>query len=409
MQRFAILLTLGLLAGACGGEESDGAPTSSTSSTTTTAAPPPVTVPSTTVPSTTVPSNTVPSTAVPPTGPYVPGESWETVDLEAAGFDPSAFAAAVDLAEAVDSHCLVVLRDGRLVHESYGPESGPDVDHPVFSVTKSVTAAIVGVAETRGLVDVGAPASDHLDEWIGTDSEGVTVAQILQNTSGRFYDFGPDLVELGGKPDMTTHSIGLTQEREPDTAWFYNQSAIQTLEAVVERATGEDPEAFARQHLFDPIGMSVQLPRDEAGNIPMFAGLQAGCRDLARFALLSSRSGTWGDEELITADFMADATTGRTDLNRAYGYLYWHNAEPGTWDHTNPARDRTARFWPDLPIDTFSANGLGEQFATVFPSEGIIVVRIGPPDGVRGYDGLLSNDLPSAVLDAFTGRSSQPT
>ncbi len=394
MRLLALALTVALFAAGC----SDSDDSSATPSTTTT------------VPAETTPTDPVATTSqapesdaqpLPPAVPYAPGGEWETLTLEAAGFDPAAFGEAVALAESADSHCFLVLKGGRIVHESYGAESGPEQNHSVFSVTKSVSAAIVGAAETDGHLEVASPASDYLTEWEGTESESVTIQQVLQNTSGRLYEPFADLWELGGEPDMTAHSIALTQEREPDTAWFYNQSAIQTLEAVIERSTGEDVEEFAQANLFEPIGMSVEFPRNDADNIPMFAGLQAGCRDLARFALLSDRGGIWGEEEVISSDFMEAATTGRTDLNRAYGYLYWHNAEPGTWDHTNPGRDRNTRFWPDLPIDTFSANGLGEQFATVFPSDDLIVVRIGPPTGIQGYDGLLSNDLPSLVLKAF--------
>lgn len=385
MRAITVLLTFALLVSACGddGDESPAQPTPTTTSTT---------VVATTTPSTT----TGPAAPLP----YVPGDDWETIDAEAAGFDPAGLAAATQLAEDRRSHCLLVLRAGRIVHEWYEDGVAADDDFSVFSVTKSVSSAIVGAAAHAGHLAVDEPASTYLDEWVGTDSETVTIEEILQNISGRLYDPVPDLFELGNQPDMTTHSIGLTQQRDPGTAWFYNQSAIQTLEAIVERATGDDTEEFARAALFDPIGMEVAYSRDEAGNIPMFAGLRAGCRDLGRFALLTARGGTWGERSLVGADFMAAATTG-TDINNAYGYLYWRNAEPGTWDHTNPRRDRAERFWPDLPIEAYGANGLGEQFATVFPTEDVIVVRIGAPAGVQGYDGVFANDLAGAVYDAI--------
>lgn len=315
-----------------------------------------------------------------------------------AGFDAARFDQAISIAEAVDSHCFVVLRDGHLIHEQYSPASGPDVDHEVFSVTKSVTAAIVGAAQTMGALDITEPASTYLAEWDDTDSASVTIRQILQNTSGRFYDAGPDLFELGGKADMTQHSIDLAQQVDPDTAWFYNQSAIQTLDEILERATGDDPADFAEEHLFSPLGMSVSFRRDTAGNIPLFAGLQAGCLDLARFGALALQGGQWGDEQIIDTAFMAEATSGRTDLNRAYGYLFWANAPANTWDHTDPRLDRSQPYWPDLPLNAFGANGLGAQFSMVIPDERLVVVRIGPPSGIQGYEGVLANDLAAAVL-----------
>ncbi|GJM38247.1 MAG: hypothetical protein DHS20C19_16140 [Acidimicrobiales bacterium] len=382
-----VLLALVLVVSACG-DDGDTSPATSTTGSSTTS--------TTSASTTTAPTTTAPAESLP----YVPGDDWETVDADTAGFDAAGLSAATQLAEDRQSHCLLVLREGRIVHEWYGDGASADDDFSVFSVTKSVSAAIVGSAVRAGHLAVDEPASTYLDEWVGTDSESVTIEQILQNISGRLYDPVPDLFELGNQPDMTTHSIGLTQERDPGTAWFYNQSAIQTLEAIVERATGEDTGEFAETALFDPIGMDVAYSRDDAGNLPMFAGLRAGCRDLGRFALLTARGGAWGGTQLIGADYMAAAITG-TEINNAYGYLYWHNAEPGTWDHTNPGRDRAERFWPDLPIDAYGANGLGEQFATVFPTEDVIVVRIGAPAGVQGYEGVLANDLAAAVYDAI--------
>ncbi|MEM7140799.1 MAG: serine hydrolase [Actinomycetota bacterium] len=389
MRAAALLLAVIIMAAGCG-DSDDAAPA-------TTTAPTPTESPTTSTTTTTTPTTTVEPGV---TSPYVPTDVWETVDATEVGFDPDALASATRLAEERRSHCLLVLHDGRIVHEWYADGVERDDDFEVFSVTKSVTAAIVGAAVTEGLVDVGDEASELLDEWVGTDSEPVTIESILQNLSGRLYEPVPDLFELSGRPDMTTHSIDLAQQHAPGTVWAYNQSAIQTLDAIIERSSGEDTEDFAQAALFEPLGMSVSYPRDPAGNVPMFAGLQAGCRDLGRFALMSARLGAWGDEHIVDEAFMAAAVTG-TAINEAYGYLYWHNAEPGTWDHTNPARDRSQRFWPDLPIDAFGANGLGEQFATIFPSEDLIVVRIGDPAGVQGYDGVLSNDLGAAVLAAL--------
>jgi CubicO group peptidase (beta-lactamase class C family) len=338
MRAASVLAVLFLHADACSDDVEPAAPPTTTSSTTSEA------------PTTTVAE---PTTTLAPV-PYGPTDEWETVDPGEAGFDVAALQVATDLAEEPQSHCLLVLRGGRIVHEWYADDVTEDDNFSVFSVTKSVSAGIVGAASYADHVDVDAVASAHITEWEGTESAQVTIEEILQNVSGRFYDPIPDLVGLGSQSDMTAHSIALHQERDPNTAWFYNQSAIQVLEAVVERATGEDPEEFAQQHLFGPLGMTVEYSRDEADNIPMFAGLRAGCRDLGRFALMSSRMGAWEADRVIAEDYMAAATTG-TDINNAYGYLYWHNAEPGTWDHTDPRRDRTQRFWPDPSRSTRSA------------------------------------------------------
>jgi CubicO group peptidase (beta-lactamase class C family) len=86
-------------------------------------------------------------------------------------------------------------------------------------------------------------------------------------------------------------SFGLSQAQPPNTWWEYNNSAIQTLERVLEVATGQDVEAFAQANLFQPIGMNVSMGRDLAGNPQTYMGVSSSCRDLARFGYLYMRNG----------------------------------------------------------------------------------------------------------------------
>ncbi len=70
--------------------------------------------------------------------------------------------------------------------------------------------------------------------------------------------------------------------------------------------------------------------------------------------------------------------------------------------HRPPSGPNPAVLARPLPIDTFSSNGAGEQFAAVFPTEDVIAVRIGALGGVQGYEGILANDLAALVLAALT-------
>ena len=397
MRRLAVLVTLVLVAGGCG---SDAEPAADRDPTTTT-----VTTTTTTAPSTsTTTTTTTTSLPVPPGAnwPEPPGPDWPVTTLTDAGIDEGAFEAAVALAEEVDSNCLVVLHNGAIAFEQYWNDWTRDDDQSVFSSTKSVAAVIVGIAADQGHLDIDEPASNYLTEWQDTASEDVTIRSLLQNTSGRYYDFENDFVTFPSAPDRSAFAVGLEQQSDPDTVWIYNNSAIQTLEEVVERATGVDVGEFAETHLFSRIGMGVTMARDESGNPGFYSGLQAGCLDMARFAILSQRLGTWGDEQIVSDGFMADATSPRTALNEAYGYLYWINSD-GRWDHTDPRRDRSKPFWPDVPLDAFGAFGLGDQITMVLPSHDLVVVRLGPPSGSQGRQGVLANDLPGLVVDALEG------
>jgi len=294
-----------------------------------------------------------------------PGPDWPTAAPEEVGLDPAALAALDAELGARRTSCLVVVKDGLLVHEAAWDGTGTETDHEAFSASKSVTSTLVGIAEAQGLLDIDQPASDVLTEWKGTPSETVTIRNLLSNDSGRYYDPVTDYRGMAIEAaDKTAFALGLSQQHPPGTHWEYNNSAIQTLEAVLERATGTDMAAFAQRELFEPLGMTAEIRRDAAGNPLAFMGVQASCRDLARFGYLFLRGGRWGDDQLVPAAWVEQATRSSQDLEPQYGLLWW----------VNPPQDPS---WPSLPPDAFVAHGLGGQIVLVVPSWDLVVTRMG--------------------------------
>ena len=144
-----------------------------------------------------------------------------------------------------------------------------------------MTSTLVGIAQDQGYLSIDEPASTYLDEWVGTDSEDVTIGNLLSNDSGRYHDMATDYIELNGVEDRTAFAIDLGQQDEPGTEWRYNNAAIQTLEAVLERATVQPVQEFAQENLCCPIGMTSELVFDAVGKPPTYIGVQAGCFDVA--------------------------------------------------------------------------------------------------------------------------------
>ncbi len=169
--------------------------------------------------------------------------------------------------------------------------------------------------------------------------------------------------------------------------WAYNNSAIQTLQRVLQGATGEDVTAFAKERLFEPLGMThTVMATDRAGNAQMFEGVRSTCRDMARFGLLVLDGGQWGKRRIVSSRWIHEAT-GRssTKLNAAYGYLWWLNRE-GVIGSPLVATDLSAaanpttshgRLVADAPDDMFWALGLGNQIVQVDPGSKTVVVRLG--------------------------------
>ncbi len=329
-------------------------------------------------------SGDAPSEATDATPVVYPDPDWNEVTPEEGGVDPAVLQEMADLAEAGGSNCLVVTHDGELVGEWYWNGTDVTTSGELFSATKSVTSALVGIASDRGELDIDEPASKYITEWQGTDSEDVTIRNLLSNDSGREWSFVTDYVEMAAKaPDKTQFSIDLGQQFEPGTEWEYNNAAIQTLDAVLEEATGMDPGEYAQQYLFGPTGMAAEYGHDAAGNAITFFNVTTTCRDLAKFGYLWMRDGEWADgEQVVSADYVRESVTPSTDLNSAYGFLFWLNA-PGHWVEPSGPQGKAEGDGvrnPDVPEDVFRASGLGGQVSVVYPSSGVVFSRMGPSD-----------------------------
>lgn len=335
-----------------------------------------------------------------------PGAEWEREDAEAAGFDPAVLDEIAAEAETAGSNCLVVTRHGRIVADWYWNGTDATTAQEVFSVTKSVTSTLVGLAQDDGDLAITDPASTHVPEWAGTPSAGVTVEDLISNDSGRQWSAAIDYRDLIVAGDRTAFAAGLGQDAEPGEVWVYNNAAIQTLDAVLEGATGVDPAAYAQQRLLDPIGMHhSEMTHDPAGNTNTFFGLQSTCEDLARFGYLFLRRGEWDGAKVVPEDWV-EAATGRSsqDINAAYGYLWWLNRPGPLTDPLNPLSREDSETAPHrqlaegAPEDMYWALGLGGQIVQVDPGSDTVVVRLGPGDPGAPYN---QTDTARVVTEAL--------
>jgi CubicO group peptidase (beta-lactamase class C family) len=156
-----------------------------------------------------------------------------------------------------------------------------------------------------------------------------------------------------------------------------------------------------------------EMSTDAAGNTITFMGLQTTCLDLARFGYLMLRGGTWNGEQVVSGDYVEQATAvSSTDLNAGYGYLFWLNhrgpvaspvlATSGVGD--NAIAD--GQIVPGAPEDVFWALGFNDQVVAVIPSEGIVAVRMGagpPAEAPFGRGELTTGVLSAVVAESQSG------
>lgn len=287
--------------------------------------------------------------------------------------------------ERTGSTCVAVIKDGELVHDAYWNGGSERGRHRVYSITKSLTSLLAGMAADDGALEIGRAASEWVDEWRVGSAGAVTVRDLLSMISGRHWDAATDSRMIRDEADKTTYAVGLAQDRAPGTTWVYDNSAVQALESVLDDVfETDDIVRVAQDRLLGPLGMRDTVwPRDRAGNALTFSGVESTCLDLARVGHLMLHRGAWHGKQLVSTGFVEQATRPSSDLNAAYGLLWWVNGkgrivevlrQAGYPDDKPPYDGQLA---PRVPDDAFWAYGYGDQYVAVVPSEGVVAVRLG--------------------------------
>jgi len=318
-----------------------------------------------------------------------PTVNWTQGDPTELGFDAARLEEIA--AEATpETNCLLVTRHGEIAGEWYWNGWNQDSTEGVMSVTQAYSSTLVGIAQDEGYLDIDDKVSKYIPEWKGTESENVTIREILSHTSGRESTNSIGNTELHealiSSPNPGEFAVGLTQDHTPGKVWSQNLPAIELLNPILTAATGKDPSQFAEDELFSKIGAKhTQMTQTSTGVTWMHAFLQTSCRDAARLGYLFLRHGTWDGDQIVSDEWVQEATHPSQELNNGWGYMWWLN-RPGslvsiknllTPDYKEPS---DLQLNPDAPEGMFWALGFGGRYIQVHPATDTVVVRLGGGD-----------------------------
>lgn len=280
-----------------------------------------------------------------------------------------------DSTRPVNTRAVVVVYDGQIIAERYAKGYDEYSRHMGWSMTKSITNAITGILTKDGRMKVYDPAPVPL--WQNDDRKNITLHNLLQASSGLEWEEnygGPSLATkmIFNKKDMGLYAMESPLESEPNTVFEYSSGTTNIISRLIRDAIGdEDYYKFYYRELFEKIGARSMIIEPDAGGT--YVGSSFGwatARDWARFGLLYLNDGVVNGERILPQGWVAYTTTPATAAKRGeYGAQWWLNA--GTLD--NPA----IRLYPDVPQDTYQAEGFEGQFVFVVPSKKLVVVRLG--------------------------------
>jgi CubicO group peptidase (beta-lactamase class C family) len=267
---------------------------------------------------------------------------------------------------------VLIVQGGRLVLERYGPGRGPDQTFPSWSMAKSITQALAGMAVLDGRLDIHAPAA--VPEWRepGDPRGAITLDLLLRMSSGLAFveDYVPghpsDVIEMlwgAGKDDTAAYAAAKPLEHAPGANWYYSSGTTNIVSRCIADALGvhgADFEAFMRRRLFEPLGMSSPAPKfDAAGTFIGSSFCFCTAQDFARFGLLYLRDGVWDGQRLLPEGWVDYART-------------------QTWQQPNDDGPYGAHWWLGTGgPGSFAAQGFGGQFIVVAPDLDMVMVRSG--------------------------------
>ena len=232
---------------------------------------------------------------------------------------------------------VLIVKDGYLITEAYREPFGPGQRHIIHSCTKSIVSACIGIAIESGFLAgtemrLGElfPQADS-SAWSGAKHQ-ITLANMLTMSTGldtrdSYLYRWEGLTAMRRSPDWVAHALSRPIATSPGNRFDYSNITSFLLSAAIQQATGMSTEAFAREHLFAPLGIAdIRWPQSP-GNVSIGWGeLRLLPTDLAKIGMLYLHGGKWRDEQIITEDWIDESWTEHMEaatLQPGYGYQWW--------------------------------------------------------------------------------------
>lgn len=302
--------------------------------------------------------------------PQVSSDTWETTSPEELGWNTDALTALNTLLEEKDTKAFIILKNGRMVMETYFGSFTKDSLWYWASAGKTLTAFTVGIAQENELLDLDDSSSIYLGTgWTSAAPENentITVRNQLAMTSG-LNELFFDCVS----PDCLRYTA------DAGTRWAYHNGPYTLLQSVVSAAAGTTFTSYFNSELRDKIGMNGFWLSTNGSNNVYFSN----ARSMARFGLLNLNMGSWENDVVLgDMDYINSMTTSSQDLNLSYGFLWWLNGKdsyrvPGSQEQFS------GYLIPNAPLDTYAGLGKNDQKLYIVPGQGLVVVRMGEDAG----------------------------
>jgi CubicO group peptidase (beta-lactamase class C family) len=282
----------------------------------------------------------------------------------------------VDPENPIYTHGVVIVYDGHILAEQYADGYTYTSRMMGWSMTKSITNALIGILVKEGKLNVEKPAP--VPEWKNDERNKITLNNLLQASSG--LDWSESYFSPTGSfhqmfiksDDKAAFAASQKLKHEPGTYFQYSSGTTNILSRMIRQTVGDrEYYQFPYKELFHKIGMNTAIIEpDASGTFVASSYSFASARDWARFGMLYLNDGTWNGERILPQGWVKYSTTPAPAAPmRQYGAQIWLNL--GAID--NP----TLVEYPGLPNEAIVFDGFERNFVVIVPSKKLVVVRLG--------------------------------
>ncbi|MBO7644341.1 MAG: serine hydrolase [Bacteroidales bacterium] len=288
--------------------------------------------------------------------------------------------------EWINLHSIMVVKDGKVIAEKWFGEFTPDKPHTMYSISKTFTAAAVGMAIAEGKLSLDDKVTEYFQDVplpAVYNPCNATVKDLLMMAGGHDTDPTIPVLDIDRmamtsklKEGVNIPSVFFTHPflHEPGTYFWYNSLGTYILSYIVQKVTGECILDYLTPRLFEPLG--IDKPEWEADNMGVNCGgwgLSLKTEDMAKFGQLLLQEGRWGRRQLIPADWVREMGTKHIDCAPAQITIEDAEAVCGIPASENDWRQGYGyQTWINK-VDGFRADGAGGQFILVLPEKNAVV------------------------------------
>lgn len=292
---------------------------------------------------------------------------------------------------------LIVLQNDEIKLEIYSEGINQHTLWTSFSIAKSVSSMLVGIALKDGIIkSMEDELQIYIPELKDTDYGKVKVGQLLTMTSGinwneDYSDPKSDVAQMYQNPcindeaHILTYMKNLKQIHKAGSKWNYSTGETDLVGILIQKASGKSLAEYLSEKIWQPFGMQqcAFWLADECSNLNIGgSGLSASLRDFARLGSLMLKNGRINGESIFSKEWLENATTDLfkiDDNGGGYGYLWWRN-----------------------PDGSYTANGIFGQFIYINPKKNVVIAQTAawPIAGSKELN-QKRNEFVKAVLDSL--------